>query len=231
MPGPPAVLLTADAVLFSLPPEAGLSVLLVRRGSAPYKGRWALPGGFVEEREDLERAARRELREETGVASRGLRLDQLGAYGAPRRDPRGRVISVAYVGAVPPGIEPTGADDAADAAWVPVSEALGNARLAFDHADIVADGVTRMQALLENTNRAVDFLDDEFTIAQLRAVYEAVWGHVLDPGNFQRKVTNVPGLLHETGWQTSGGRGRPAALYTAGPTTEIWPAMSRDRDR
>lgn len=228
--GPPSVLLTTDAVIFSVDPESGLAVLLVRRGNPPYKGRWALPGGFVEPREDLERSARRELREETGVGGRGLRLQQLGAYGAPRRDPRGRVVSVAYVGAVPHGTDAAGGDDAADAAWVPVDEALQRGRLAFDHHTILSDAVSHLQSALERTPCAKEFLPEEFTIAQLRAVYEAVWGVTLDPGNFQRKVTGAPGLLEDTGWLSVGGRGRPATLYTAGPATEIRPPIARDRD-
>ncbi len=223
----PFVFLTADVVAFSLRPDTGLSVLLVKRGQAPHKGRWALPGGFVEENEDVERAARRELAEETGVRLRRLPLTQVGAYAAPRRDPRHRTVSVAWLAVLGPDVDTAAGDDAAEAAWVPVEEMRGSRRLAFDHAKILDDALARLQADLESTSRALSFLGEDFTVAELRAVYEAVWGMPLDPGNFQRKVTGAPGLLAETGLQTVGGRGRPAALYAAGTATEIRPPMAR----
>jgi 8-oxo-dGTP diphosphatase len=225
----PFVYLTADVVAFSVRPDIGLSVLMIRRGNPPHKGRWAFPGGFVDEREDVERAARRELQEETGIRGRRLRLEQLGAYTAPRRDPRHRVVSVAWLAAVPADLVPTAGDDASHAEWLAV-EGLGSKRLAFDHASILADGVEQLRARLETTALAMDLLRAEFTIGELREVYEAVWDRSLDPGNFQRKVTRVPGLLVPTGRRSDGGRGRPAAIYRAGPEREIWPPMSRARD-
>ena len=227
----PFVYLTADVVAFAVRPDTGFSALMVKRGSAPYRGRWAFPGGFVDEGEQVEKAALRELREETGVAARTLRLEQLGAYTDPRRDPRHRVVSVAWLAALGPDVEPVAGDDAAQAAWLPVDTLLaarkGTSRLAFDHAQVLADAVARLRANLESTAQAVSMLPAEFTIGELRAVYEAVWGVALDPGNFQRKVTGVPGLLEETGWQRAGGRGRPATLYRAGSTTEITPPLAR----
>jgi 8-oxo-dGTP diphosphatase len=225
----PFVYLTADVVAFSVRPATGLSVLMIRRGSAPHKGRWAFPGGFVDEREDVERAARRELKEETGIGGRRLRLEQLGAYTAPRRDPRHRVVSVAWLAAVPADTTARAGDDASHAEWLGVEE-LGSKRLAFDHARILSDGIERLRAQLETTALATDLLPPEFTIAELREVYEAVWDRSLDPGNFQRKVTRVPGLLVPTGRRSDGGRGRPAAIYRAGAEREIWPPMSRARD-
>jgi 8-oxo-dGTP diphosphatase len=227
----PFVYLTADVVAVSVRPELGLTVLMVKRGAPPYRGRWAFPGGFVDQGEDVERAARRELREETGIAGRWLRLEQLGAYGAPRRDPRHRVVSVAWLAVVPAHVAARAGDDAADADWLPVSTLVGSRRLAFDHAKILADGLARLRDDLERTTVATRFLPPEFTITELREVYEAVWGRALDPGNFQRKVTGVPGLVEDTGRRTEGGRGRPAALFRAGGATEIWPPMSRERDR
>jgi 8-oxo-dGTP diphosphatase len=226
----PFVYLTADVVAFGLRPE-GLSVLVVKRGNPPYKGRWAFPGGFVDEGEDVERAARRELTEETGVAARRLRLEQLGPYTAPKRDPRHRTISVAFLAVLGPDVVPVAGDDAADAAWMPVEELAGSRRLAFDHAQMLHDALERLRTNLERTTQATAFLEDEFTVAELRGVYEAVWGRDLDPGNFQRKVTSVPGFLADTGYQRVGGRGRPATLYTAGEAEELWPPMSRVRDR
>ena len=227
----PFVYLTADVVALCMRPGAGLSVLMVKRGSAPYKGRWAFPGGFVDEGEDVERAARRELREETGVSTRGLTLHQLGAYTAPRRDPRHRVVSVPFVAVLSEAVEATAGDDAAHAGWLAVDDLLGSRRTAFDHTQILADTMTWLREALERTTLATAFLADEFTVTELREVYEAVWGRRLDPGNFQRKVTGIPGFLEDTGERRIGGRGRPATLFTAGPATEIWPTMSRERDR
>ena len=227
----PFVCLTADVVAFSLQPDTGLSVLMVKRGSPPYRGRWAFPGGLVDEREDLERAARRELREETGVAGRWLELEQLRTYGAPRRDPRGRVVTVAWLTVVPADVAVGAGDDAAEVGWLPVAELPGSRVLAFDHPLILADALERLRGNLERTPLATRFLPAEFTIGELREVYEAVWDRSLDPGNFQRKVTGTAGLVEETGRRTEGGRGRPAALVRAGEATDIWPPMSRDVDR
>lgn len=227
----PFVYLTADVVALAVRPDEGLSVLVVKRGGTPYKGRWAFPGGFVDDREDVERAARRELREETGVTGRRVELHQLGAYTSPRRDPRHRVVSVAHVAVLPEALAPTAGDDAASADWLPVDELLASRRMAFDHGQILADAVDWVRDRLERTTLATRFLAPEFTVSELREVYEAVWGRPLDPGNFQRKVTGAEGLLEDTGERKVGGRGRPAALFRAGPASEIWPPMSRERDR
>ena len=224
----PFVYATADVVAFGLRPEEGFSVLLVKRGGAPYRGRWALPGGFVEPREDLERAARRELREETGVSGRRLRLEQLGAYGAPRRDPRHRVISVAFVAVLPPDAAAVAGDDAADVGWLPVAELLGSRRLAFDHGRILADAVERLRERLESTSLATAFLAGTFTVAELRRVYEQVWDQPLDPGNFQRRVTGTSGFVEPTGEHVPSPRGRPAALFRAGEVARIRPPLARD---
>ncbi len=224
----PFVYLTVDVVVLSVL-DGELEVLMVRRGAAPYEGRWALPGGFVDPDEDLERAARRELREETGVGARSLRLHQLRAYGDPKRDPRHRVVSVAHLAVLPPGtaaMATRAGDDAAHAEWRPVARML-RSRLAFDHRRILADAVDRLATELEGTNIAMSMVPEEFTISELRAVYETVWGVALDPGNFQRKVTGADGFVVETGGLTSGGRGRPAGLYRAGPTSVLRPPMSR----
>ena len=227
----PFVYLTSDVVALAVRPDEGLSVLVVKRGGTPYKGRWAFPGGFVDDREDVERAARRELREETGVTGRRVELHQLGAYTSPRRDPRHRVVSVAHVAVLPEALAPTAGDDAASADWLPVDELLASRRMAFDHGQILADAVDWVRDRLERTTLATRFLAPEFTVSELREVYEAVWGRPLDPGNFQRKVTGAEGLLEDTGERKVGGRGRPAALFRAGPASEIWPPMSRERDR
>ena len=205
-----------------------LQVLLVRRGIPPYRGRWALPGGFVHLDEDLAAAAVRELAEETGMAGPAGHLEQLGTYGAPRRDPRGRVVTVAYLALLPDLSSPVAGSDAAAAAWHP---ATAPPRLAFDHGVILADGLERARAKLEYTPLAAAFCDEEFTVAELRKVYEAVWGVPLDPRNFHRKVTGTPGFLVPVGKPAPVGPdgGRPAALYRRGRATALHPAMLRGR--
>jgi 8-oxo-dGTP diphosphatase len=222
----PIIDVTVDVVLLTVVDDE-LSVLVVRRGGPPYQGRWALPGGFVEVGEDLGPAALRELREETGVGPDGVRIEQLATYGAPRRDPRGRTISVAWLAVLPRAVEPTAGDDASHAAWRPAQPLTTGSRLAFDHRTILADGVERARAKLEYSNIATAFLPEEFTIADLRRVYEVVWGHPLDPGNFHRKVTRTEGFVERTGRRQSVGRGRPAELFRAGPEESLNPPLTR----
>lgn len=218
---------TVDLLLLTLR-EGALSVLLVKRGSEPFRGRLALPGGFVEEPESLEQAARRELREETGVALQSVHREQLGAYGDPRRDPRGRIVSVAYLVVDADFPDPQAGSDASDAQWYPVAELLGRPRrLAFDHVKILRDGIERVRERLEDSSLGVEFLPEEFTIADLRRVYEAVWDVPLDPRNFHRKLTSSDGFLVPTGREVQGERGRPAALYRSGPSARLHPALQR----
>jgi 8-oxo-dGTP diphosphatase len=208
--------------------EGALSVLLVRRGTEPYRGRWALPGGFVRREEDLAEAAARELHEETGLPApvAAAHLEQLASYGAPGRDPRGRVVAVAYLALVPGLPAPRAGTDAADAAWRRVS-GVDAAALAFDHDRILADGVERARAKLEYTSLGAAFCPPEFTVGMLREVYEAVWGTPLDPRNFHRKVTSTPGFVVPTGRWTAGERGRPAQLYRRGAAAVLHPPMLR----
>jgi len=213
---------TVDLVVLTLR-DGAHSVLLVRRGEAPFRGRWALPGGFVRPDEDLGGAAARELEEETGLVE-GVHLEQLGSYGAPRRDPRMRVVTVAYLAIGPSLPDPVAGGDASHAAWVPVREAR---RLAFDHSDILRDGVERARSKLEYTSLAAAFCDEPFTVSELREVYEAVWGVELDPRNFHRKVTGAVGFLQPTGEQRQEGRGRPAQLFRRGPADLLLPPMMR----
>ncbi len=223
---PPSAV-TVDLVVLTIkPPE--LCALLVRRAAAPYKGRWALPGGFVEPDEDLDTAAARELAEETSVTDLPVHLEQLRSYGDPKRDPRMRVVTVAYLALGPDLPDPVAGSDAADAAWRPVGDLLGGtAKLAFDHAVIVADGVERARSKLEYTALGTAFCPPQFTVGELRAVYETVWGVELDPRNFHRKVTGAAGFLRPTGETTTRNGGRPAQLYQRGPAKLLMPPLLR----
>ncbi|MFI2662229.1 MULTISPECIES: NUDIX hydrolase [Micromonospora] len=227
----PAVAVTVDVVALTVRSDA-LHLLLVRRGVPPFEGHWALPGGFVRPDEDLTTGARRELAEETGLGGERLRrvhLEQLASYGDPDRDPRMRIVSVAYLAFAPDLPDPAAGSDADDAIWLPVT-ALSSRQLAFDHDRIIDDGLERARSKLEYTPLATRFLDTEFTISELRAVYETVWGHPLHPGNFHRKVLSVPGFVDSTGASTERGgtRGGPRAkLYRAGDARLLHPALLR----
>ena len=216
--------LATDLVILTVR-EGALQVLLIRRGIAPYKGRWALPGGFVRPDEDLEQTARRELAEETGLSSDRIHLEQVATYGAPRRDPRGRVVSVAYLALVPDLPTPVAGTDAASASWVGVDDVTG--QLAFDHHRILSDGVERARAKLEYSPLATAFCPPEFTISELRGVYEAVWGTPLDPRNFHRKVTKTPDFVEPIGATTTRDGGRPAQLFRRGKARTLYPPMTR----
>jgi 8-oxo-dGTP diphosphatase len=224
------VAVTVDLAVLTIR-QGQLCVLLVRRGAHPYRGKWALPGGFVGAREDLDSAARRELTEETGVDPHA-HLEQLGGYGSPDRDPRMRVISVAYLALAAELPRPAAGTDAADARFWPVADLVDGdgPALAFDHDRILADAVDRARAKLEYTSLATTFLEEPFTIADLRRVYEAVWGVDLHPANFRRKVLSTPGLVIPTGEERSTGRGW-AELYRRGAPTNLHPALLRPSRR
>jgi 8-oxo-dGTP diphosphatase len=225
---PPAVLIAVDLVILTLR-NSEMNVLLVERGIEPYQGDQALPGGFLDNAgEDILAAAHRELREEANLDASRLHLEQLGAYGAPGRDPRGRVVSVAYL-AIAPGLpEPIAGTDAAGASWKPVEGILsGCLKLAFDHQQIVIDGVERARTKLEHSALATAFCDKTFTIAELQQVYEAVWGVPLDPRNFYRKVQGVSGFIVPVGTDRRTTKGRPARLFEAGPRTVLYPPLVR----
>jgi 8-oxo-dGTP diphosphatase len=213
----PAFAVTVDVVILTMS-EGLLHVLLVCRGEAPFEGMWAIPGGFKRPNETLDEAAKRELAEETGVDAASL-LTQFGAYGDPERDPRMNVVTIAYlavlrdVGAVVAGA------DAAAAALIPVSDVLnGKIGLAFDHLQIVRDAVERVRVDLDLAGIATAFVGPTFTLAELRAVYEAVWGVHLDAANFRRSVLVEDGWVIPTGRRARPGStgGKPAELYRAG---------------
>ncbi|WP_371477898.1 NUDIX domain-containing protein [Kitasatospora sp. NBC_00315] len=312
------VAVTVDVVALTLR-RGGLHVLLVQRGAPPYQGYWALPGGFLRAgQEGLDQAAARELAEETGLqgsadaeaALSRVHLEQLGTYGAPERDPRMHVVSVAYLAFAPDLPDPQAGTDAAAAAWHPVTSldlrpaagrqpagapaeahggglderagtppepggpvrpaadscfperdspdqapgehgfvepqpgarasagqgswhqegAVARTPLAFDHATILADGLDRARAKIEYSPLATAFLQHDFTIPELRAVYEAVWDEKLHPGNFHRKVLSVPGFVESTGTtaERGGSRGGPRARnYRSGDAALLHPALLR----
>ncbi|MFD7703830.1 NUDIX domain-containing protein [Streptomyces caelestis] len=217
---------TVDLAVFTVRAGA-LHVLLVERAQEPYAGRWALPGGFVRPDESAERAARRELGEETGLTDvSGLHLEQLRTYSEPDRDPRMRVVSVAFAALLPDAPEARGGSDAAQARWTPYDSAR---ELAFDHGRILADARERVGAELEYTCLATAFCPPEFTLGELQQVYETVWGTALDRPNFRRKVLATPGFVEAVpgAARLTGGRGKPAALYRAGTATALRPPLLR----
>ena len=217
----PAFAVTVDVVIMTMS-EGTLKVLLVRRGEAPFEGMWAIPGGFKRPTETLDEAAKRELAEETGVDVPSL-LTQFGAYGDPERDPRMNVVTIAYIAVLRDVGALVAGTDAADAGLVPVSDVLkGRIELAFDHLRIVRDALERVRVELELTGIATAFVGATFTLAELRTVYEAVWGVQLDAANFRRSVVAEDGWVIPTGRRARPGPagGRPAELYRAGRAWE-----------
>ena len=216
--------------------DDALQVLLVRRGAWPYEGMWALPGGFVRSDADanLDRAAERILREKTGVgidpvasvsaAPDDIHLEQLRAYWRQGRDPRLPTATVAFLAIGPDLPEPTASSNTAAAEWRPVDDVLAErVALAFDHAQIVRDAVAEVRRRLQTTMLATRFVPRFFTLAQLRHVYEAIWGQPLDKGNFYREVKKLVGLIEPTGEYAPSGGGRPAELYAVRGMGELEP--------
>lgn len=203
----PRAALTVDCVVFGFD-EGELKVLLIRRALDPFKGSWALPGGFVRVDETLDAAARRELQEEAGL--QGVFLEQLYTFSAIERDPRERVISVAYYALVKLASHDTrAATDAADARWFPISKVP---KLAFDHADILAMALTRLKGKVRYQPIGFELLPPKFTLSQLQHLYEAVLAVPLDKRNFRKKVLGF-GLLVPLEETQMTGRHRPAQLF------------------
>ncbi len=202
----PAV--TADIVIFTIQDEQ-LKVLLIRRASEPFKDHWALPGGFVEIDEDLEAGALRELKEETGVT--GVYLEQLYTFGKPDRDPRERVITVAYYALVPIDklhIRP--ASDAREVGWYACNQLPS---LAFDHATIVSMAQHRLVSKLDYSTIALQFMPSKFSLSELQKVYEIIQDESLDKRNFRKRVISY-GCIKDTGEERREGHHRPARLYS-----------------
>ena len=198
--------LTTDVIIFTMRNE-DLQVLLIKRKHPPFEGMWAIPGGFVHIDESLEDAALRELEEETGV--RDVYLEQLYTFGDVDRDPRGRVVTVAYFALVPSTmISPRPGDDASEARWWSV---YALPPLAFDHTKILTYALQRLRYKLEYTAVGFELLPETFTLSELQAAYEVVLGEKLDKRNFRRKMLSA-GVIEETG-KYKLGEGRPARLY------------------
>jgi 8-oxo-dGTP diphosphatase len=219
----PRVAVSVDLVILTVR-ASQLSALVWRRDAEPHLACWALPGGFIRLDEDLPAAAARVLAERAGLPDAAVHFEQLQTYGYPDRDPRQRVVSVAYLGLAPDLPAP----DQPKMSWQPVA---GLGELAFDHIRILRDGVERARAKLEYTSLGAAFCQDEFTVADLRRVYEIVWGTPLDPRNFHRKVTGAERFLVDTGSATPSGGGRPAELYRRGDADLLHPPMLRPRQR
>ncbi len=211
----PSFAVTVDVVVLTIV-DGTLQVLLVRRGQAPFLGMWATPGGFKLPGESLDEAAERELSEETGVVGS---LTQFAAYGDPGRDPRMNVVTVAYLAVLREVNAVRAGTDAAHAELVPVDDVInGTLELAFDHRQIVQDAVDRIRVDLEVTGLATAFIGAKFTLAELRAVYEAVWACGSTARNFRRRVIAERGWVIPTGRRAPSGSsgGKPAELFKAG---------------
>lgn len=199
--------MTVDCVVFGFD-EGDLKVLLIKRGLDPFKGRWALPGGFVRVDETVDAAARRELTEEAGLSN--VFLEQLYTFGEVNRDPRERVVSVAYYALVKLSAhEAKAATDAANAKWFSVSQAP---KLAFDHADILSTAIERLKGKVRYQPIGFELLPPKFTLSQLQHLYEVVLGAELDKRNFRKKVLGF-GLLVPLKETQMMGRHRPAQLF------------------
>jgi 8-oxo-dGTP diphosphatase len=227
-----------DVVVLTIQ-QGRLAVLLVQREEHPQRGAWSLPGGFVGPPEDLLDAAWHTLTRKTGLVTlpEGIHLEQLATYGRPDRDPRMRVVSVGYLALtpaidLPPAVAMTG-----QARFWPIEDLDGDdlPRLAFDHEEILRDGLERARAKLEYTTVARSFVQEPFTIADLRRVYETVWGVSLDPNNFRRTVFETEGFVlpleGELRREHDSGRGRPASLYRKGPAFYLSHVIKRPTPR
>lgn len=200
--------LTVDCIIFGLDESSRLKVLLIQRAKDPFKNHWALPGGFVDEDETLEAAALRELQEETGVSD--VFIEQLFTFGTPGRDPRGRVVTVAYYALINLAEHKIGADtDAQDVKWFPINELPP---LAFDHAEILDTAINRLRSKLRYQPVGFELLAEKFTLTQLQKLYETILDKELNKRNFRTKILKMDILKEEN--ILRGVAHRPAQLYS-----------------
>ena len=206
---------TTDIVIFTVRNHA-LQVLLIERGEDPFKGSWALPGGFVRMEESLEACAKRELAEEAGLT--GVYLEQLATFSEVNRDPRERVISVAYFTLTPcEHLHLSAGTDAVDARWFPI---LDLPELAFDHTKIIETAKQRLASKMEYSSIGLQFMSEEFTLSQLQVVYEQATGKILDKRNFRKWILSLD-LIAETGKKYAAGAHRPAMLYRVKDRSDV----------
>lgn len=201
---------TVDAIVFGYSKSEGVSVLLVERKYEPFKNVWAIPGGFVLEDESLEEAVRRELAEETGV--RLNYLEQLYTFGDPSRDPRQRIITVAYFGLVKTGHhrELNASTDAASAKWFSIHKLPA---LAFDHKEIISTAIGRLRAKIRYQPIGFELLEKKFPFSDLEKLYAALLDRPINRRNFSKKILSF-GILEETGELSKPeGKGRPSKIY------------------
>jgi 8-oxo-dGTP diphosphatase len=220
---PPGFALTVDLALFTIR-DGAFSVLLVQRGSEPYRGRWALPGGFVQAEESVESAAWRVLTAQTAMPRFTGHLEQLRTYGDAGRDPRMRAVSVAHVAFAPDLPDPTAGGAATGARWWPVED-LEDVPLAFDHAAILTDAIERVRSKIEYTTLATAFVTEPFTLKDLYRVYQAVWGRSPDLPTFRRKVLSTNGFVVPA--PSPGSDTEPSGLYLRGSADVLQPALLR----
>ena len=200
--------LTVDGVVFGYEPIPKVSVLLVKRKYDPFKDHWAIPGGFVEQDESLEQAVSRELEEETGVKINYL--EQLYTFGTPERDPRGRVVSVAYFGLVrPDSFKVIASSDAKEVKWFDIQ---GLPKLAFDHASVLEVAIKRLRAKITYEPIGFELLDERFPFSDLENLYTTLLGRSIDRRNFRKKILSF-GMIDELDEKVKKGAGRPANLF------------------
>jgi len=203
-----SIKVAVDAVVFGYLPAEGLTVLLIKRKEPPFKGKWALPGGLVKDKESLDAAVERELKEETGVQINYL--EQLYSFGSPKRDPRNRVVSISYYALVrPDAFTLAPSTDALEAKWFNIEDLP---RLAFDHPIILEKAMERLQAKLGYEPIGFELLDEVFPFSDLEKLYASLLDKKIDRRNFKKKI-NSYGFLIDTGKkQKLDGPGRPGPL-------------------
>lgn len=205
-----AIGVTVDAIVFGYEKNQGVSVLLIKRRYEPFKDAWALPGGFVQEEESLEAAVKRELQEETGIKVNYL--EQLYTFGAPGRDPRQRIISVAYFALVKTSlyVELKADTDAATAQWFSIDQLP---KLGFDHKQILETAVSRIRAKVRYQPIGFELLDKKFSFADLEKLYMSLLGRDIDRRNFRKKMMSLQMLDELDEWARPEGAGRPSKMF------------------